>query len=407
MARWLQASVASLFLALLLLAAPAGAAERRVAMVLGNAGYENLPRLQNPVNDARALAGRLTELGFEVVSGYDLGKAETQATLARFAKMVRGADMALFFYAGHGLQVSNRNYLLPVDAVLEDETSLDFEAVPLDFVLRQLSRETKVRLVFLDACRDNPLAASGKADRFANAGEGLAEVRFEDGGDGTLIAFATSPNEVAYDGGGEHSPFATALLAHVGDENVQLTTVMTRITGDVYKATGGRQRPWINASLIDEVMLNPVAEREPLIVGGAAEDTAGAGATRTIAPGVEPAVPSPSDQVAINQMRAQIPKLGSDRPVRFDEPINFGDPAIDGKSIAQLIAGKPLFAPIEGLDKEIWDKQCSSCHAWTQSALCEQARTYDKNDVSIMRLSHPLGAHFKVALAKWAKEGCK
>lgn len=395
--------------ALLLLLAPlaSASAERRVALILGNAQYQNLPVLKNPVSDASALERRLKELGFEVVSGFDLTKAETQATMARFAKVVRGADLALFYYAGHGLQVSTRNYLLPVDALLEDDTSLDFEAVSLDFVLRQLSRETKVRLVFLDACRDNPLAATGRADRFGDLGRGLAEVRFEDGGDGTLIAFATSPDEIAYDGGGEHSPFTTALLAHLGDENVQLTTVMTRITGDVFKATGGKQRPWINASLIDEVMLNPVAAREPLIVGSAPDEATPPGGSRTASTVEEPAVPDATDQVAMNQLRAQIPKLGASQPVQFDRPVDFGDPEIDGKSIAQLITGKPRFPPIEGLDKPIWDKQCSSCHAWTQASLCEQARTYDQNDVSIMRLPHPLGAHFKVALAKWAKEGCK
>jgi len=396
-----------LFLCLLVwttLAMPASQAEeqRRVALVLGNAAYANLPPLGNSVNDGKAIATRLTEMGFEVVSGFDLTKADTQATMAKFAKTVRGADLALFFYAGHGLQVSGRNYLLPVDAVLEDETSLDFEAVSLDFVLRQLSRETKVRLVFLDACRDNPLAARGKSG-FSDVGKGLAEVQFQDGGSGTLIAFATSPNEAAYDGSGPNSPFAAALLDHLGDENVPLTSVMTRITGDVYKATAGKQRPWVNASLIDDVVLNPVTESTPLIVGSAEGEQNGAGALARGVP--EPAVPT--DEVAINALRAQIPKLGSDGPILFDKPFDFGDPELDGKSIAQLITGKPLFAPIEGLEKQIWDTQCTSCHAWTQATLCEQAKTYDKIDVSVMRLPHPLGHRFKVALGKWAHDGCK
>jgi len=387
-----------IFAMAMLLASLAGAAaERRAALVLANGGYTALPGLKNAVGDGEAVADQLKRMGFEVVSGFDLSKAETQATMAQFAKTVRGADVALFFYAGHGLQVSGRNYLLPVDAVLEDETSLDFETVSLDFVLRQLSRETKVRLVFLDACRNNPLITSRG---FSNARQGLAEVQFEDGGNGTLIAFATSPNEVAFDGSGAHSPFAEALLRHIGDENVQLTTVMTRVTGAVYKATAGRQRPWVNASLIDEVMLNPVAASEPLIVGTAPDPAARPQV-------VEPAVPDAGDQVAITQLRALIPKLGSDAPVTFDGPIDFGEPQLDGKSIAQLITGKPLFAPVEGLDKSIWDTQCSSCHAWTQATLCEQAKTYQANDVSIMRLPHPLGPRFKVALQKWAGEGCK
>lgn len=395
--------ITAAFAAAICLVLSASAAEpRRVALVLGNSDYAVLPHLTNAASDGESIAKRLTSMGFEVIDGFDLTKAETQETMARFAKVVRGADLALFFYAGHGLQVSGRNYLLPVDALLEDETSLDFEAVPLDFVLRQLSRETKVRLVLLDACRDNPLAARG-TKAFSSVNSGLAEVQFQDGGNGTLIAFATSPNEAAYDGNGPNSPFAAALLDHLGDENVPLTTVMTRITGDVYRATAGRQRPWVNASLTDDVVLNPVTESTPLIVGSAEQQQTGAG---ELARGVpEPAVPT--DQVAINALRAQIPKLSSEGPILFDRPFDFGEPELDGQSIAQLIQGKPRFAPVEGLDKSIWDNHCSSCHAWTQASLCEQAKTYDKVDVSVMRLEHPLGTRFKVALGKWAREGCK
>jgi len=238
--------------------------------------------------------------------------------------------------------------------------------------------------------------------RLATAGKGLAEVQFEDGAEGTLIAFATSPNQVAYDGGGAHSPFTAALLTHLADENVQLTTVMTRVTGDVFKSTDGKQRPWVNSSLIGEVSLNPVAERNMLVVGTEPLGTEGPSQQRSAQqPG------DVADQLALNTLRAQIPKLGSDAAILFDTGIDFGEPELDGKSIAQLIQGKPLFAPIEGLEKPVWDRQCSSCHAWTQATLCEQAKTYDKNDVSVMRLPHPLGPRFKVALARWAHEGCK
>lgn len=390
----LRISIVCWAFALILGALGEAAAERRVALVLGNSDYASLPALKNARGDGEAVAEKLTSLGFEVVSGFDQSKGETQATMAHFARVVRGADVALLFYAGHGIQVSGRNYLLPVDAVLEDETSLDFETISLDFLLRQLSRETKVRLVFLDACRNNPLAARGTG--LTNARQGLAEVQFDDGGNGTLVAFATSPNEVAYDGSGEHSPFAEALIEHIGDENVQLTTVMTRITGSVYKATGGRQRPWVNASLIDEVMLNAVASNQPLIVG-AAEDAKPA----------PPETPPPTgDQVALNQLRALIPKLGNNEAISFDAPIDFGEPELDGKSIAELIAGKPAFAPVEGLEKQVWDTQCTSCHGWTKATLCDQAKTYQANDVSIMRLPHPLGPRFKVALQNWASNGC-
>ncbi|RUZ27430.1 peptidase c14 caspase catalytic subunit p20, partial [Mesorhizobium sp. M7A.F.Ca.CA.001.15.1.1] len=185
--------------------------------------------------------------------------------IAQFAKQVRGADIALFFYAGHGLQVSGSNYLLPVDAALEDETSLDFEAVPVDFVLRQMSRETSIRLIFLDACRDNPLAeVLAKTAGVKGARSGLAEIPIENGGAGTLVAFATSPNQVAFDGSGQHSPFASALLAHMGETNVSITEAMNRVTADVFKVTAGKQRPWSNVSLTTEVVLHKIDLNAPV-----------------------------------------------------------------------------------------------------------------------------------------------
>jgi hypothetical protein len=234
---------------------------RHVALVLGNAAYKNVPPLPNPVRDAKAIAAELRDLGFEVIAGYDLTKLQTQETIARFAREVRGADVALFFYAGHGMQVAGNNYLLPVDAALQDETSLDFETVQINFILRQMSRETGFRLIFLDACRDNPLADAFRQNSDAgNVSGGLAEIQVEKSGKGTLIAFATSPNEVAYDGGGEHSPFTTALLAHLGEQNQSVTAAMTKVTGDVVKATDGLQRPWVNLSLTDDVVLAPGPE---------------------------------------------------------------------------------------------------------------------------------------------------
>lgn len=392
-----------------LLTLTAASAERRVALVLGNSQYQHAPALANPVRDAKAVSERLQQLGFEVVSGFDLTKMQTQETIAQFARQVRGADIALFFYAGHGLQVARNNYLLPVDAALEDETSLDFEAVQVDFILRQMSRETSVRLVFLDACRDNPLAeVLAKSGGASTTGSGLAEIRIENGGEGTLIAFAASPNQVAYDGSGEHSPFSSALLTHIGEANVSITEAMNRVTGDVFKATAGKQRPWINVSLTTEVVLHKVDLNAPLIVGEAAppSNQAGSGARNTSG-AADPSGSNDDAQIALNLLRQQIPKLEQDRPVLFDLPVQFGDPAIDGKSIAQLIQGKPRFAPVEGLDKAVWDQHCSACHQWTKERLCEQAATYAKIDVSVLRLQHPLGTRFKVALGNWSKNGCQ
>ena len=136
---------------------PAHAA-KRVALVIGNSAYEHATPLKNPKNDAEAIARALTDVGFEVVKGLDLTHIDFAQTVASFRKKLRGADVGLLFYAGHGLQVNGQNYLAPVDAELADETALGFEAVPLHLVLKLMERETKTNLVFLDACRDNPLA---------------------------------------------------------------------------------------------------------------------------------------------------------------------------------------------------------------------------------------------------------
>ncbi|MBZ9794849.1 caspase domain-containing protein [Mesorhizobium sp. ES1-4] len=381
-------------------------AERRVALVLGNSQYQHAAPLANPVRDAQAMAERLKNLGFDVISGFDLTKQQTQTTVARFAKEVRGADIALFFYAGHGLQASGKNYLLPVDAALEDETSLDFEAVSVDFVLRQMSRETSIRLVFLDACRDNPLAAVlARTAGIKGASSGLAEIPIENGGAGTLVAFAASPNQLAYDGSGEHSPFTSALLQHIGESNISITEAMNRVTSDVFKATAGKQRPWINVSLTTEVVLHRVDLNVPLIVGEATppQTEGGSGARNTGA-----ASGQNDDQLALDLLRKKIPELATNEPILFDRPIKFGDPAIDGRSIAQLIKGKPLFSPVEGLDKSVWEgKHCDGCHEWDETRLCEQAKNFAANEVSVLRIQHPLGTRFKVALAKWAQGGCK
>ena len=397
---------AGLVALVLLLTLTAASAERRIALVLGNSQYQHAAPLANPARDARAMAERLQNLGFEVVSGFDLTKQQTQATVAQFAKQVRGADVALFFYAGHGLQVSGKNYLLPVDAALEDETSLDFEAVSVDFILRQMSRETSIRLVFLDACRDNPLAdVLAKTAGIKGASSGLAEIPIENGGAGTLVAFAASPNQLAYDGSGDHSPFTTALLQHIGESNVSITEAMNRVTSDVFKATAGKQRPWINVSLTTEVVLHKVDLNAPLIVGEASAPKSEAGSdTRNT--GASPG--QNADQLALETLRAKIPKLATDGPILFDRPVKFGDPAIDGKSIAQLIKSEPLFSPVEGLDKSVWQgKHCDNCHQWNEVRLCEQAKNFAANDVSVMRLQHPLGTRFKVALARWAQGGCQ
>lgn len=234
----------------LLLAVPASA-EKRVALVIGNSAYVKSSVLANPANDAAEMARALTEAGFEVIAGLDLDKRAFDMKVRDFARALNNADVALFFYAGHALQVSGRNYLVPVDASMDRERDLDFETVGVDFILRQMEidRENKTNLVFLDACRDNPLArnlARSMGTRSASISQGLAQVQT---GVGTFISYSTQPGNVALDGSGANSPFTTALVKGLREPGRNLTSVMIDVRKDVLAVTGGKQVPWDHSSL--------------------------------------------------------------------------------------------------------------------------------------------------------------
>lgn len=232
-------------------------AEKRVALVIGNSAYQHAPQLTNPQNDASDMASKLTGLGFVVVTGRDLGLTGMRQSIREFVGKVEGADVALFFYAGHGLQVNGGNYMIPVDAQLRSNNDLDFEALPIDLVLSAMERNAKVSLVFLDACRDNPLAATlarSMGTRSAVVGRGLAKL---DTGVGSLIAFATQPGNVALDGADRNSPFTTALLKHLGTPGQSITDDLIAVRRTVLEATDGKQVPWDSSSLTGPVVLKP------------------------------------------------------------------------------------------------------------------------------------------------------
>ena len=175
--------------------------------------------------------------------------------IREFGRRLEGADLALFFYAGHGLQVGGKNYLVPVDAKLERPGDLALDAVEIGTVMAQMEAEKRVNLVFLDACRDNPLARSlarSLGTRGIAVGSGLASVQ---SAIGTMIAYATQPDNVALDGEGRNSPFTAALLKHIATPNVEISAVMRRVRADVIAATREQQVPWDHSSLIGEVIL--------------------------------------------------------------------------------------------------------------------------------------------------------
>ncbi|MEI6559879.1 MAG: caspase family protein [Rhodospirillaceae bacterium] len=232
------------------LAGPAAAVPARVALVLGNGGYERVPKLANPAGDARAMAAALKVAGFTVIEGYDLGVEAMLARIHGFGQAAEGSEVALVFYAGHGLQVDGRNYLLPVDAKLVRETDLRREAVEVDEILGELRQVRRLRVVILDACRDNPFLARmsrSVASRSASPGRGFARV--EEIESDTLIAFATKADAVAEDGKGTHSPYTTALLQHLATPDLTVERFFGKVRDSVLETTQGRQQPYVYGSL--------------------------------------------------------------------------------------------------------------------------------------------------------------
>lgn len=278
LAQFLSALAISCVAVITAASAPA-LAEKRVALVVGNGSYANAPALPNPPNDARAMAGALKSTGFQVVEAIDADRRALDAALRAFTDQLAGADVALFFYAGHGLQVGAQNYLVPIDAKLGSERDLEFETVRLDFVLRQMEidREGRTSIVFLDACRDNPLArnlARSMGTRSVAIGRGLAPATT---GVGTFIAFATQPGNVARDGGGRNSPFTSALTKHMRESGRNLPATMIEVRKDVIAETGGHQVPWDHSALTGDFYFVPTSgTTEPGARVSAAPPSAGA-----------------------------------------------------------------------------------------------------------------------------------
>jgi hypothetical protein len=238
-------------------------ADKRVAFVVGNGAYRNVATLPNPPVDAAAMGAMLRNVGFDVVQGVNLTRAGMTEKLLDFGERAQGADIALFYYAGHGIAINGVNYLLPVDADIKSEMDVKLgAAINVDLTLEQTMADAKVKLVFLDACRDNPFAARirSASTRSVNVQAGLAEMK---SGEGTLIAFATGPGQTALDGDARgNSPFTRALIAHVARPGVEIQQAMTEVRAQVSEETKKAQLPWGHTNLIGSVYLNP-AELPP------------------------------------------------------------------------------------------------------------------------------------------------
>jgi caspase domain-containing protein/putative peptidoglycan binding protein len=252
--------IAAISIATFLVSGNAAFADKRVAFVVGNAAYKNVPQLPNPAIDSKAMARVLRNVGFDVVEGSNLTRDAMTAKLLEFGKKSEGADVAVFFYAGHGIAVNGVNYLLPIDADLKSEMDVKLgAAINVDITLDQTMADAKVKLVFLDACRDNPFAAkirSAKATRSVNVQTGLAEMK---SGEGTLIAFATGPGQTALDGeAGTNSPFTRALVANIAQPGIEIQQAMTKVRAQVSDETNKGQLPWGHTNLTGNVYLSPI-----------------------------------------------------------------------------------------------------------------------------------------------------
>ena len=250
-----------LFVAVQLGAALAG---ERVALVIGNSKYAHTSKLANPANDARAIADALEDIGFEVLSGIDLGHDTMRSKLQDFLNKASKARISLLFYAGHGIQVNGQNYLIPVDAKLSSASDLNFGTVELNRVLASLDDPTRANIIILDACRNNPMARSfASKTRSASVGTGLAG--YTSLGTGSLIAFATAPGKVAADGLGKNSPFTMSLIKHLRTPGLEVRQMLTRVRNEVAKLTGDKQIPWDNSSLRGDVYLTGKIEADVTI----------------------------------------------------------------------------------------------------------------------------------------------
>ena len=236
----------SALVVLAVLSVPALAAQR-VALLIGNASYAHAPPLANPANDAADIGAALGRLGFSVTKIENAGYAELRRGLLEFQRAASASEMAVVFYAGHGIEVDQRNFLVPVDARLASDRDVEYEAVPLGLVQRAVERASGLRLVILDACRENPFAARmQRVGATRSIGRGLARV--EPTGE-TLVAYAAKGGTVALDGTGRNSPYTRALLAHLEKPGLEVMLMLRNVRDAVLAATGGQQEPFWYGSL--------------------------------------------------------------------------------------------------------------------------------------------------------------
>jgi hypothetical protein len=223
--------------------------DRRLALVIGNGAYTNAPRLKNPPNDATDMADALSKLGFSVEHGIDLSQRQMKAMIREFGQRLRGGGQGLFYFAGHGVQLKGRNYLIPVDAEIQSETDVEDQGVDANLVMGLMDEAGNgLNVVILDACRNNPFARS-----FRSATNGLAQI---DAPTGTLIAYSTAPGRVARDGEGRNGAYTAELLKQMRVAGLGIEELLKRVRASLKEQTKGEQVPWESSSLVGDFYLN-------------------------------------------------------------------------------------------------------------------------------------------------------
>ncbi len=270
-----------LLLALLLVGqVPAADAAGRVALVIGNGQYQGVTQLANPVNDARDVADKLRALGFTVVDGYDLGKRQMEQTIGEFSDQLDSAEAGVFYYAGHGIAVAGRNFIVPVDANLSAPAKLKFESISIDDLVELMKASTPVNVLILDACRNNPFGR-GPAITTRGATDATSGLAAANSYAGAYTVYSAQDGAVALDGEGRNSPFATALLKHLDTPAATIEVVMGRVKAEVEEMTKGFQSPDAKGLLVQPFSFLPAEQLATRSV--AAEPSPGDAESRALA----------------------------------------------------------------------------------------------------------------------------
>lgn len=288
-AAWSAAALAMTFAS----TANAAPAERRVAFVVGNSNYSSVPQLNNPDDDARAVAAALKKEGFEVVSALDLDRAGFDKAFEKFIRSLGGAQLSVFYYSGHGIQVAGDNRIIPIDAKLTDPADLEVETINVKTIMSFMQQNSKAQLIYLDSCRNNPFPSReflvGPEKQVAVAGVGLAPLTADIS---NLIAYSTQPGAVAVDGTGDKSPFTESMLKYSFKLGVDVQKALDNVTDEVFEKTNKQQKPWSANSLAQPVYL----ARPAIRIAAMAPATQTAATSVKITPavrGTQPAADAP------------------------------------------------------------------------------------------------------------------